>query len=161
MTNIINSAECNSSVLNKFVYIYSTFCCIENCKVAASLKFQPASWAQVCKQYGLKCSHVLWVYEFEFYMIAFRLFWFLSVTYTGWTNLTSFVPSNLHFTQLCFYPHAHAWHMMLKNTLLKVHCVCVRMKHFIADYFITENVEGEETHFEEEPSKNRSVSYSF
>lgn len=60
----------------------------------------------------------------------------------------------------CALHDVHAWHMML-CTVLKVLCVCVRMKHSIADYFITENEEGEETHFEEEPSKTLAESQRF
>lgn len=45
--------------------------------------------------------------------------------------------------------------------MLKVHCVCVRTKRSVAAYFITENEEGEETHFEEEPSKTLPESQCF
>lgn len=37
----------------------------------------------------------------------------------------------------------------------------MRMKHSIADYFITENEEGEETHFEKEASKTLAESQRF
>lgn len=42
------------------------------------------------------------------------------------------VPPHLHFSQL--------YNMIMKSALvLKIHCVCAKMRHFMSDYFIPQN----------------------